>query len=342
MACVWRNILRSETMIHFLRLLSVVLVGLIFITGCGDSGTKAGDGKKKIVIGIVAKSVTNPVFQAAHAGAKDAARELSAKHGVEIEVNIQTPPAENPEKQAEAIATLVRLGAKGIAVSCSEANTLTGAIDKAVDAGIPVVCFDSDAAASKRMCYYGTDDTVCGTEVMKLLAKEMGGKGTVAILGGNETAPNLRKRVDAVRAELKNYPEMKEVSVGTVYHEEEAAKAAEKLQQIQRVHPEITGWALVGGWPLFTRDALPWKPGAVKVVSVDALPDQLTYLESGHVQVLIAQDCYGWGHRSVELLVDKVVNQKEPPQKMIIDPLTQVTKGNAGEWSKKWDKWLKK
>ena len=56
------------------------------------------------------------------------------------------------------------------------------------------MCFDSDAPRSKRMCYYGTDDETCGKLVMEELAKEMGDKGTIAILAGNQSAPNLQKR----------------------------------------------------------------------------------------------------------------------------------------------------
>ena len=99
---------------------------------------------------------------------------------------------------------------------------------------------------------------------------------------------------------------------------------------------------MIGGWPLFTRDALKWQPGAVKVVSVDALPPQLSYLESGHVQVLLAQDCYGWGHKSVEILLEKLVKNKAPESVKLIDPLARVTKENVADFAKKWDKWLGK
>jgi ribose transport system substrate-binding protein len=328
-------------------------VGAMVLAGCGDNSgggtattgtasTGAAPGGKEIIIGIVAKSVSNPVFQAAHAGAKDAAAELGGKYNATVTINIQTPPDEDAAKQAEAIDTLVRQGAQGIAVSCSNANTVTPAINRAVAKGVAVMCFDSDAPDSKRMCYYGTDDATCGTEVVKLLAQEMGEKGTVAILGGNESAPNLRARVKAAQDQLKKYPNMKELASGPVYHEETPAKAAEKLQQTQRANPEIGGWAMIGGWPLFTRGALPWQPGTVKVVSVDALPDQISYLQSGHVQVLLAQDCYGWGHKSVEILLEKIVNNKDPESVKIIDPLTHVTKDNAAEFMTKWDKWLKK
>jgi ribose transport system substrate-binding protein len=191
------------------------------------------------------------------------------------------------------------------------------------------------------MAYYGTDDDVCGRLIMQLLAKEMGDKGVIAILAGNQNAPNLQRRVQAVRDELKNHPNIKEIDIGAVYHEETPEKAAEKVQEIQRINPQITGWAMVGGWPLFTRDALPWPAGSVKVVAVDALPAELTYLEDGHVQVLLAQDCYGWGYKSVKLLLDKIVKGETPKETRVIDPLAQVTKGDVATWEENWKKWLK-
>ena len=297
---------------------------------------------KKIAIGMVAKSQSNAVFQAAHAGALAAAKELGAKYNADVSIDWQTPADEDAQKQAQAIEALTGAGVAGIAVSCSEARTLTQAIDKAARRNIPVICFDSDAPRSKRFAYYGTDDASCGRSVMSELAKAMGEKGTIAILAGNQSAPNLQARVQGVKDELKKYPNMKllEAGGGVFYHQETPEKAAEAVQAAQNANPQIQGWAMVGGWPLFTANALPWPPGQIKVVAVDALPAQLPYLKSGHVEVLLAQDCYGWGYRSVELLLEKIVNGKDPASQRVIDPLTRVTKDNADEYARKWDKWL--
>jgi ribose transport system substrate-binding protein len=297
---------------------------------------------KKIVIGLVAKSQSNPVFQAAYAGAKDAARELGARYGVTVDIDWQTPPDEDAQKQAEAIEQLARGGAAGIAVACSDANTVTPAINKAVELGAAVMCFDSDAPRSKRMCYYGTDDLTCGKVVMKELAGIMGEKGTLAILAGNQTAPNLRRRVQGVQDELKGHQAMTLLADGIFYHPETPEQSAEAVNTAQSTHPEIQGWAMIGGWPLFAKNALKWAPGSIKVVSVDALPAQLAYLRSGHVAVLYAQDCYGWGYKSVEILLKKILDGEAPADVKIIDPLTRVTRDNADEWMKKWDKWLRK
>jgi len=308
------------------------------------SAVARADDKKDIKIGMVAKSQSNAVFQAAYAGAKAAAKELGDKYNANITIDWQTPADEDAQKQAQAISALTGSGVQGLAVSCSEARTLTRAIDAAVRAGIPVICFDSDAPQSKRFAYYGTDDIACGTRVMDELAKAMGEKGTIAILGGNQSAPNLQKRVQGVKDTLKKYPNMKllETGGGVFYHQETPEKAAEALQAAQNANPGIEGWALIGGWPLFTANALPWEPGKIKVVSVDALPAQLPYLRDGHVELLLAQDCYGWGHKSVEILLEKIVNKKDPADTRVIDPLTPVSKANVDEFGKNWDKWLGK
>src|SRR5881227_1600543 len=165
--------------------------------------------KKSYTLGLVAKSQSNPVFQAARIGATDAARDLGQKYGINIKIDWRTPNEEDAQKQAEAIEQLVLSGANGIAVSCSDANKLTDAINSAVKNGVPVATFDSDAPASKRFVSYAIDDEKCGQQVMDELAKAMGGKGVVAILAGNQNAPNLQKRAEGVRNAAKKYPGIK-------------------------------------------------------------------------------------------------------------------------------------
>lgn len=168
------------------------------------SVAQAAEKSRTITIGLVAKSQGNPVFQAARVGAVDAAKELGAKHKLTIKIDWRTPNEEDAQKQAEAIEQLVLTGAEGIAVACSDANKLTDAINSAVKNGVPVATFDSDAPASKRFVTYGVDDLLCGAQVMDELAKIMNGRGVVAILAGNQNAPNLQIRVRGVREAAKS------------------------------------------------------------------------------------------------------------------------------------------
>jgi ribose transport system substrate-binding protein len=293
---------------------------------------------RSITIGLVAKSQGNPVFQAARVGAQDAAKELGAKLNLDIKIDWRTPNEEDSQKQAEAIEQLVLAGAEGISVSCSDANKLTDAINRAVDNGVPVATFDSDAPASKRFVTYGVDDIECGIQTMAELAKVMKGKGVIAVLAGNPNAPNLQKRVAGVKQEAAKYPG---ITIRDVYyHKETPQDAAAKIEQVMQANPDITGWAFIGGWPLFTEHALKWQPGTVQCVSVDALPAQLAYIRSGHVPVLLGQQCYEWGHRTVELLIEKIVLKKDPASVKEISALIPVTKDNVEAYSKNWAKWL--
>src|SRR5205823_6486655 len=167
-----RNFYYSAIWRSPLPVIIAVVLACVALVSCSKKAPTAEEGgKRKIVIGFLGKSLTNDVFQAAQSGAKDAAKELAAKYNADIEIEIRTPNDEDATKQAEAIEALTRRGVDGIAVSCSEANTVTPSIDRASEKGIPVMCFDSDAPNSKRFAYYGSEGHSYGARIMEELAK---------------------------------------------------------------------------------------------------------------------------------------------------------------------------
>lgn len=306
----------------------------------GAAPAVAPGAKRALVIGVIAKSSGNPVFQAARTGAEDAARDLSAKYGIDIKADWKTPVSEDAQKQAQFMEQLVSQGVDGIAISCSDGQVLQKSIDDAVGKGVVVVTFDSDSPSSKRMAYFGINDVDAGKAVMDELAKAMGTGGPVAILSGNQTAPNLNARIEGVKQRLEALKD-KGFTLKQVYNTKEVpADAANLVQQVATANPEIAGWAMVGGWPLFTQNALDGVNA--KVVSVDTLPEQLEYLKSGKVQALIGQDCYGWGYQSVVMLVEKLHEGKNPPAVVNNFKLAVVTKDNVAEYEGLWQKWLGK
>jgi len=272
--------------------------------------------QKTYTFGMIAKSQGNPFFEASRVGANDAARELGQKYNLKIKVDWRTPNEEDAQKQAETIEQLLLTGTDGIIISCSDANKLTDAINKAVRQGVPVVTYSGDAPASKRFVALGIDDFKCGEETFLSLAKELKGRGVVAAIDGNPNAANLQQRAAGFRSAAKQFPNIKVLDI--FYHKETPQDAVAKIEQVMQANPDITGWGLLGGWPLFTDNALKWQPGTVKCVCVDALPQQLPYVRSGHVQLLLSQDVYGYGYKSVEHLVNKLHLKKEPTAALII------------------------
>jgi ribose transport system substrate-binding protein len=75
-------------------------------------------------------------------------------------------------------------------------------------------------------------------------------------------------------------------------------------------------------------------------VAVDALPQELGYVRDGHVQLLLSQDVYGYGYKSVEMLINKIHLKKNPASAIDNSALTPVTAENVEAFAKNWEKWL--
>lgn len=325
-----------------------ILAGTALV-GCNKSGTESTDSDSTstsanevtYTIAVIAKSNSNPPFLAAKTGAFDAGARLTQElDGVTVEIKWQTPPQEDAQLQAQYVEQLVASGINGIAISVTDANTLNGVLKDAVDKGVVVVTFDSDAPDSGRMAYYGVDDKEAGRELMRQLAPMLNGSGVVAVLTGNPAASNLSARVDGVVEEAENH---EGVSVKQVYSfmPETATEAVAKMQQVQIANPDINGWALVGGWPLYTANALDGIYENAKVVSMDPLPLPIAYAQKGQVQVLVGQPYYGWGEKSVEMIVDKLHFDASPDSELVLAEFDIVTSENADEYLTNWETWLK-
>jgi ribose transport system substrate-binding protein len=304
--------------------------------GCG-SKSQQGPPKPDLKIAMIAKSSSNPVFLSARAGAEAQAKEIRQRTGTVIEIAWLTPEHEDGQVQAQRIAQAVSEGANVVLISCSDAAKVTPAIDEAVGRGVQVMTFDSDAPASKRFAFYGVDDVKAGHDVLEELATQIGDAGNIAILAGNENAPNLQKRVDGVKEAAKAHPKIK--IVGTYYHVETPDAAAAEVMRVQKTSPQIKGWAMVGGWPLFSPTLLTaLDPAKIKIVAVDALPSQLAYVKKGLAPVLLAQPTYDWGHESVRNIVDKVLLKKNVPA-IIPMELFRVSSDNLGTWARQLKRW---
>ncbi|MGB0578924.1 MAG: substrate-binding domain-containing protein [Limisphaerales bacterium] len=313
---------------------------LFFTCALLASFAVSSEAARSYTIGMIPKSQGNPFFEASRVGANDAARDLGKKYGIKIKIDWRGPNQEDSQRQAEIIEQLLLNGADGVIISCSDANKLNDAVNKAERYGVPVVTFSGDAPRSKRMVAVGIDDFECGRQTFLELAKLMKGKGVVAAIDGNPNAQNLQQREAGFRAGAKKYPGIKIIDV--FYHKETPQDAVARIEQVMQANPEITGWGLLGGWPLFTDNALKWKPGTIKCVCVDALPQQLDYVRSGHVPLLLSQDVYGYGYKSVEHIINKIHLRKKPKSAIDNFPLTPVSQENVEQFAQNWKKWLPK
>lgn len=150
------------------------------------------------------------------------------------------------QAQADIIDDLISRGdIDGISISVTDAAVASDAIARAMEAGIPVVTFDSDAEQSERLAYVGTNNPSFGMELGKLLVqlKPLGGMFGIISSG----APNAMEKAQGARDRLK----------GTEWNEaEESPKDCQGsidlfYQQMWEyaANPEIGAIILTGAWP---------------------------------------------------------------------------------------------
>jgi ribose transport system substrate-binding protein len=327
--------------------LAAFALAALTIAGCHSRGSGLAIGapaapKAPFRIAMIAKSASNPSFLASRLGAENRARVLSAELGRPIAIEWLTPPREDAATQVELIQQAVSEKVDAVLLSASDVKRVTPAIDDAVAHGVPVMTFDSDAPDSRRFAECGVDDFKAGQAVMRELAQLIPRHGKVAVLAGNRNAPNLRRRVEGVMSEAAHHPGL--TLLGPYFHVETPQDATAAVMQAEAQHPDITGWAMVGGWPLYTQTLLhEIESGTPKlmvptIVSINAIPPQLLYVERGLAPVLLAQPTYLWGEVGVDTIVDKVLRGKAVPERIPMD-LVRVTHENLGTWVRQLRAW---
>ncbi len=183
-------------------------------------------------------------------------------------------------------------------------DTLVPIIDKAVEAGIPVVTVDADLPTSKRMSFVGTGNYTAGFTGGQYLAAELDGKGKVVLM----TKPgqsNLEERVRGYQEALAAFPEIEIVQIAdTASDPVVAAQAASALLQ---KFPDLAGIACVeaaGGAGAATAVKEAGKVGQVKIISMDRGEDVLADIEAGVITASVAQQTALMPYYAIQILMN--------------------------------------
>src|SRR5208283_1693297 len=167
---------------------------LASLIGCGGSQHTADE--KYYLVSALTKL---EYWQEAASGVAQASKQL----GVIAEA--VGPDTYDPKGEHEQFRSLLSKKATGIAVSAGDPASLKDDIDAAIAQGIPVVTVDSDAPASKRLFFVGTDNYKAGLMGGRLVANRLAGKGNVVIFTFPEQ-PNLKERLQGYRDIFAEHP----------------------------------------------------------------------------------------------------------------------------------------
>jgi len=158
---------------------------MMWLAGCGGSPHASTE-----KYWLVATNIKIPYWQSVNAGVMHAAQQMGVK------AEMVGPDSFDPKEEHEAFQRVLREKIKpaGIMVSAGDPAVIQPDIDAAIGQGIPVITVDSDAPASKRLTFIGTDNYTAGLMGAQLAVKQLQGKGNVVIFTMPEQA-NLKDRL---------------------------------------------------------------------------------------------------------------------------------------------------
>jgi ribose transport system substrate-binding protein len=266
---------------------------LVFLTSCGS----AHDQDEKYY--LVSTNVKIPYWQAGSAGLFQAATQLKVRS------EFSGPDSYDPKAEQKAFREAVQSKPTGILVSVADPSLLKDDIDQAVAAGIPVITVDSDAPASKRLLFIGTDNYHAGQIGGQRLAKEMNGKGNVVVFTIPEQA-NLKERLRGYRDALEGFPQIKVTRVVDMKGDSRVAfdTATEILGQDKKERTDafVCLEALAG-----KEVATVLSQHAVKdkiVLAMDTDEDTLSWIQKGVIVATISQKPYTMSFVGLKILDD--------------------------------------
>jgi rhamnose transport system substrate-binding protein len=202
-------------------------------TTAATTGAPSG-GSGKVYV-LVPKNLGNPYFDTANKGAQVAAKELG------VTVNYQGPATADATQQIQLLNSLIAQKVAGLAISADDADALVPVGQSAIQAGIPVVTWDSAISKAGRTVHINqaVDADIAAVQIKMALDLTGANGGKIAILSATSTAPNQNAWIALMKTELQKPQYSKLSLVDTVYGNDDDSKSYSEAQGLLKKYPDL-------------------------------------------------------------------------------------------------------
>lgn len=266
--------------------------------------------KKAISIGVIVQAAATPFMEEVFEGIEVAKGEVGQ---LGVDVALRKIDDLNAKKAVEIMQEFKTAGCNGIALVPTEDEELKHTIDAFVDEDIPVVTFNVDIEDSKRLCFVGQDTYQSGRAAAGLMAEILPEDGKVLIISGYPSSQGHRNRTKGFAQELSLL--RKDIKLLDVQYAFDNEHMAEMITQgMLKEYQNLSGIYLAAAGASGVCKALE-EAGVsdkVKVISNDLTSQNVQYLEGEKISFLIGQDGYRQGYEPIMILLDKLLDGKDP------------------------------
>jgi ribose transport system substrate-binding protein len=280
----------------------------ICVCSCG------GGGKPKLRIAVVPKGTTHEFWEAIHAGAVKAERELNAE-GVPVEIVWRGPLKEDDrDQQIQVVENFSAGNADGIVLAPLDNNALVGPVESAMDSGVPVVIIDSGLNTERYVSFIATDNRRGGSLAGEKLAELLGGSGQVILVRYQVGSASTMEREEGFLEAIGKFSGIELISSDQYSGatRESAYQTCENL--LRRFGQEVDGVFCPNETVTVTmvkalRD-IGRAAGTVQVVGFDTGRQSIEDLRLGDLQGLVVQNPVRMGYEGVRKVVAHLRGEK--------------------------------
>jgi ribose transport system substrate-binding protein len=306
-------------------LLLLALCVTALFQGCDNKNNKTVQvpAPKKLRLAFVANNA-NDYWSILRLGCDNAVRGLG-----DVDLNFRTPDNRTAAAQQEILSQMVADGVDGIAISPIDAEQQTEFLN-AISTNVLLVCADSDAKKSKRVCYIGTDNVAAGTQAAELFKAALPQGGKIILFVSNPNAQNVEERIEGIKkslagSNLQIIDTLADNSKGTV--------AQKNAEEALAKYPDLAGMV---GLNSYTGPAIlmavrtAGKVGQVKIVCFDEDSDTLAGIAAGEIYGTIIQKPFWIGYQATMRMGKYLRGDKtQLADGEILIPTKAVTNGNV-------------
>jgi simple sugar transport system substrate-binding protein len=278
--------------IRLLVLIAIAMMAVAPLATAQDDGLRMGL--------VIHSDPTRPFWTVVHNGARAAAE----RYGVTITFQGSRDPLE----QAQFVEDLIAIGVDGIAVTLANPDAMRDSIALALEAGIPVVSFNSgsnDFVSAGALMHFGQTEVIAG-QGAGLRFNDMGVSKVICV---NHQSYNigLDERCAGLEATFAGEVERLDVTatgsedlLGTQSTLQTKLLSDPSIEAVLTLNPTIA---------IAARDAINLeRPGEVILGTFDLSSEVLDGIEAGEISFAIDQQPYLQGYYSVSALVLAVEN----------------------------------
>jgi len=313
---------------------AALMVTLAACGGGGDaaqpaasSGASGGGAAAGGTIAIITVDPSNPYWKAEADTAQAAVTKLGYKATVSANNN-------DPETQNQLIETAINDKVAGILLDPAGADESVAAVQKAVDAKIPVVLINAEISkaglAKAQIVSNNAQGANLGAEAW---AEAMDYKGTYVELFGKPSDNNAQVRSDGYKSVISQYPDLK--IVGKEIANWDRQTGQEKMESLLSKNPNVKG--VIAGNDEMALGAInalkeKGKLDQVKVLGFDGNPDAVNAVKNGEMVATVLQPIVEGTNKAITQLDGVIKNGQTgvPDEKQALDCVL-INKDNAAQ-----------